>query len=222
MTPDNQSVGAAAGTTTFDIANTVPGSTMVWTAQVADGDWLTITGADNGTDNGTITVGFTQNDNTTGGRTATIRVTAFDAKDSPKEVTVIQAPAPEVTPTPTPALIPGDANGDGQVSFEDFSILQNNYGQTGKTFGDGDFNGDGQVTFEDFSILQNHYGESGGAVRSPSAVLADATGACRLARPPHPDGFGPGVSPPRLAGGMNDKPGHGPLPGPRPILNFGL
>ena len=46
--------------------------------------------------------------------------------------------------------IPGDANGDGIVSFEDFSALQNHYGQSGRTWAEGDFNGDGMVTFEDF------------------------------------------------------------------------
>ena len=65
--------------------------------------------------------------------------------------------------------IPGDANGDAAVTFEDFSALQNNYGQSGKAWPDGDFNGDGMVTFEDFSILENHDGQIMGAGEAPAA-----------------------------------------------------
>jgi hypothetical protein len=57
----------------------------------------------------------------------------------------------------------GDANLDGSVSFNDFSILQNNYKQAGD-WADGDFNYDGTVNFNDFSILQNNYGQTLSAV----------------------------------------------------------
>lgn len=68
----------------------------------------------------------------------------------------------DVTVTAT-AKVPGDANQDRAVTFEDFAILQNHYGRSGG-WADGDFNGDGQVTFGDFAMLQNHYGhvEPGG------------------------------------------------------------
>ena len=46
----------------------------------------------------------------------------------------------------------GDANGDNRVDFTDYSILQNNFGQSGKTGAQGDFDGDGNVDFADFSI----------------------------------------------------------------------
>lgn len=71
--------------------------------------------------------------------------------------------------------IPGDADGSGTVDFADFAILQNNYGQSGKTFDDGDFNGDDRVTFEDFSILQNHYGQTDSSP-APAAAMVDAGG----------------------------------------------
>jgi hypothetical protein len=53
----------------------------------------------------------------------------------------------------------GDDNLDGTVNFNDFSILQNNYGQAGGWTA-GDFNYDGTVNFNDFSILQNNEGKS--------------------------------------------------------------
>lgn len=54
----------------------------------------------------------------------------------------------------------GDANLDGMVNFNDFSILQNNYDQSGCDWAQGDFNHDGVVNFNDFSILQNNYDTS--------------------------------------------------------------
>lgn len=63
----------------------------------------------------------------------------------------------------------GDANGDDVITFEDFCILQNNYGQSGKTGSQGDFNGDGTVDFADFSILQNNYGRRGASLAAMAA-----------------------------------------------------
>lgn len=71
-----------------------------------------------------------------------------------------------------PLRLPGDASGDGQVAFDDFAIVQNNYGQSNRTWPQGDFSGDGQVTFEDFSILQNHYGQAIGGAGRPAAAQA--------------------------------------------------
>ena len=51
---------------------------------------------------------------------------------------------------------PGDANGDGKVTFADFAIFQNNFNMPG-SFAQGDFNEDGIVGFADFAILQNHF-----------------------------------------------------------------
>jgi hypothetical protein len=65
----------------------------------------------------------------------------------------------------------GDANMDGGVTFADFSLLQNNFGQSGKLWEDGDFNYDGTVNFADFSLLQNNFGQS----QSPNSLVASLT-----------------------------------------------
>jgi len=54
--------------------------------------------------------------------------------------------------------IPGDANGDGQVTGADFSIWKSQNGQVGAGWS-GDFNGDGQVTGADFSIWKLNNGQ---------------------------------------------------------------
>ena len=60
---------------------------------------------------------------------------------------------------PEQPLLPGDANGDGQVDFPDFVILANSFGKEGPfTFADGDFDEDGRVDFSDFVILANNFG----------------------------------------------------------------
>lgn len=83
--------------------------------------------------------------------------------------------APFVGVSTSTVQLLGDADRNGQVTFEDFAILQNHYGQsvTGDTWSQGDFNGDGQVTFEDFCILQNHYGQSIASGQASAAAEAD-------------------------------------------------
>lgn len=66
-----------------------------------------------------------------------------------------------VTDTGTMEYTGGDVNGDNQITFADFAVVQNNYGGTGRTPATGDVNGDGRVTFEDFALLQNVYGQRG-------------------------------------------------------------
>ncbi|MEO0476204.1 MAG: BNR-4 repeat-containing protein [Planctomycetota bacterium] len=66
------------------------------------------------------------------------------------------------------AQLPGDANGDGQVTAADLVILDANFGQAG-TFSDGDFNGDGVVTAADLVILDANFG-AGVSQASPSIV----------------------------------------------------
>jgi len=53
-----------------------------------------------------------------------------------------------------------DANLDGRVNFNDFSLMQNNYDQSGRDWAQADFNHDGNVNFNDFSILQNDYDQN--------------------------------------------------------------
>jgi hypothetical protein len=56
---------------------------------------------------------------------------------------------------------PGDIDLDGEVDFQDFLILQINFGATsGAERSDGDLDGDGDVDFVDFMIFQPNFGAS--------------------------------------------------------------
>ena len=68
----------------------------------------------------------------------------------------------------------GDADLDGDVDFNDFLVLQNNFGNSGTTFVTGDFNYDGVTNFNDFLALQNSFGQSyaGAAVATSAAQVA--------------------------------------------------
>jgi hypothetical protein len=68
----------------------------------------------------------------------------------------------------------GDANLDGTVNFNDFSIVQNNYNQSSVWSG-GDFNYDGITNFNDFSLLQNNYGQTLANVLPDDAASASQT-----------------------------------------------
>ena len=57
------------------------------------------------------------------------------------------------------AALPGDADGNDIVNFQDFLILSANFGQTDAVFADGDFNNNGTVDFADFLILSSSFGE---------------------------------------------------------------
>jgi len=63
--------------------------------------------------------------------------------------------------------LPGDANGDGQVTGADLSILDANFGMAGG-FSEGDFNGDGMITGADLSILDANFGTGVGEAVSSS------------------------------------------------------
>lgn len=58
--------------------------------------------------------------------------------------------------------LPGDANLDGFVGPEDFSILKDYFGASGAGAGwsQGNFNADNQIGPEDMSILREHFGQS--------------------------------------------------------------
>jgi hypothetical protein len=67
--------------------------------------------------------------------------------------------------------LPGDANRDGVVNFNDLLALARNYNKSGVTLADGDFTGDGIVNFADLLILARNYNKAipplaGGAILS--------------------------------------------------------
>ena len=78
--------------------------------------------------------------------------------------------------TPSPALLVGDADGDGKVDFADLVILARNYGNSTATWSEGDFNADGSVGFDDLVMLARNYGKSlsAPAVTAPAAFTASA------------------------------------------------
>ncbi len=56
-------------------------------------------------------------------------------------------------------VLPGDADGDGDVDLDDFAILKLNFGTpAGAVWADGDFDEDGDVDLDDFAILKTHFG----------------------------------------------------------------
>jgi hypothetical protein len=55
--------------------------------------------------------------------------------------------------------LPGDANINGAVGFEDLVLLAQNYNLTDKTWFDGDFDLTGKVDFQDLVVLAQHYGQ---------------------------------------------------------------
>jgi hypothetical protein len=57
-------------------------------------------------------------------------------------------------------LLPGDASGDGNVSFADLVAVAQNYGASNKTHAQGDLNGDGRVDFVDLVTVAQNYGKS--------------------------------------------------------------
>jgi hypothetical protein len=86
-----------------------------------------------------------------------------------------------------PALMPGDANGDGTVDIADLSVLLSNYDKTGMTWSQGDFNADGTVDISDLSNVLTNYDKTASsplagckAVPEPSTLLLAAFGAAAL------------------------------------------
>jgi beta-glucanase (GH16 family) len=67
----------------------------------------------------------------------------------------------------------GDANLDGLVNGEDFTILASNFNQPATSWDQGDFNYDGTVNGEDFTLLAANFNQSvsGASVASSAPVL---------------------------------------------------
>ena len=58
------------------------------------------------------------------------------------------------------AALAGDLDMDGQVNFQDFLTLSNNFGMVDAALADGDVDGNGVVDFEDFLALAANFGQS--------------------------------------------------------------
>jgi hypothetical protein len=56
----------------------------------------------------------------------------------------------------------GDADRDGRVNLNDFTILAGNFGQVPRTFSQGDFNYNSIVNLDDFTILAGKFGTAVG------------------------------------------------------------
>jgi hypothetical protein len=74
--------------------------------------------------------------------------------------------------------LPGDANMDGEVNFQDYQVLERYFGRPG-TWRDGDFNRDWAVTFTDYQLLEANFGR-GGSGTAPADSSAPATGDLRV------------------------------------------
>ena len=73
--------------------------------------------------------------------------------------------------------MPGDANGDGRVNFDDLIVLAQNYNTTLKTFAQGNFDDDaaGNVNFDDLIILAQRYNTQRAALVAPQIVASTPT-----------------------------------------------
>ncbi len=74
-----------------------------------------------------------------------------------------------------PTHLPGDANGDGMVSADDYGSVQANFGNTGDSWIPGDANGTGTVSADDYASVQLNFGntlEMGGATVPEPATLS--------------------------------------------------
>ena len=58
-------------------------------------------------------------------------------------------------------VLGGDGNGNRAVDSPDFTLLANNFGNTGGApYANGDFNGDGDVNMSDYTIFVNKIGRT--------------------------------------------------------------
>ena len=116
VSPAIRDVEKEAGTTTFSVdfienvnvkvdtefigLGTTTANIFTWQASVTSGaSWLQITSGTSGYNSGTITCSYSAN-TTALSRTATIRITSSGTKNSPVDVTVIQAPTADIFVSP--------------------------------------------------------------------------------------------------------------------------
>ncbi len=75
-------------------------------------------------------------------------------------------------PNFTFTVLPGDANSDAVVNFDDLLILAANYNQSQRVFSQGDFNRNGTVNFDDLLILAARYNTSvAGTIGAPPPLV---------------------------------------------------
>jgi hypothetical protein len=87
-----------------------------------------------------------------------------------------------LNPNPATGLRPGDANRDGVVNTQDFSILSANFNVATTGWDQGNFNSAGGTNTQDFSILSANFNQSGvppGAAAAAGSV-PEPTGAVLL------------------------------------------
>ena len=89
------------------------------------------------------------------------------SRASPRPIPIMAWATPTAGDAGNPANLPageikimytllGDANLDGTVNSEDFTLFSQNLGQSGMMWDDGDFNYDGTVNSEDFTPLSDN------------------------------------------------------------------
>jgi hypothetical protein len=106
----------------------------------------------------------------------------------------------------------GDANGDGNVDFNDLVRLAQNYNATGgKTWADGDFNGDGRVDFNDLVLIAQKYNTSTSGAPQPASVSFPEALATAFAKPATKTVDMPSSTPKSAAHPSR------PVPKPRPL-----
>lgn len=87
------------------------------------------------------------------------------------------------------AAIPGDANLDGNVNFDDLLVLAQNYGQFEESWVTGDFTGNSAVSFDDLLLTAQNYGSHlliNGAVGVDAGVSFAADWALAQSMVPEP------------------------------------
>ncbi|MGC4030790.1 MAG: PEP-CTERM sorting domain-containing protein [Tepidisphaeraceae bacterium] len=84
--------------------------------------------------------------------------------------------------------LPGDADLDGNVDFNDFLALQASFGQSGTRFDQGNFDYSGATDFNDFLALQANFGQSlsGDTVAVTGSQVAAMTAFAQTAAVPEP------------------------------------
>jgi uncharacterized protein (TIGR02145 family)/uncharacterized repeat protein (TIGR02543 family) len=136
VTPVDVEISSGSDTTSFSVSNTGKG-TMAWTASVTSGNsWLAIISGSSGTDSGIIDCLYNANTEEFS-RTATIKVDAPGAINSPMHIMVTQTAS---IPVLFAVTYHGNGNDSGfppvdsnEYKEGDFVTVSENYGNLGKT-----------------------------------------------------------------------------------------